>query len=618
MAKKHADRRRAMARNWNRVADRQERLTLQAQKPFWQHVLQTVMGRVQRIGTVGFPVDEIFAIGEFRDDFNQILRPQWTRSLWTGISFEREWITSAEVDQSARLIVIQRNEDELPSIRVELSDEMRKAVDNWLETRSVGLWNKVGATVRANLTTVIRKAVDDGDSFDVMQAKIKSTLDGYSDYGARRIARTETTGAMQHGKHLEREEFGGLDKEWISRMDAKTRGGGAGDQFDHISADGQIVANDAPFIVSGQELIYPGDGSRGASAGNIIQCRCSAAAAIDTSRKKGRSKRPQPAAGAGPEKRKLTPQEQLLEAARKERDAPETIENVKQIRRELRDLHDELEEVRERVLALDNKIKELDQKIRDGIGATQENDRRAKELLLNGGKEDDAEFVKLRKENKKLWKELKEKQRERERRQGKLRSEAWKALAPPDPQKDLQVTPVSGANLSKKTLKSVDDATAWYRQVLSKTHNGQRIDVHDVTDTQEKRAYMVGGKIYLLKSETPGNVIHEIAHCLEHWNAKTLQAAKGFLYHRVGKTEPFVFQDRWPNLDFDDDEVGWDDEFSRSMGATSAAYTGKYYRTGTEILSSGMERLFANPVTFARQDPEFFRFIVGVLRGSFL
>lgn len=63
-------------------------------------------------------------------------------------------------------------------------------------------------------------------------------------------------------------------KEWHTQGDEKVRPA-------HVQADLQQVPADEPFIVDGEELMYPGDTSRGASAGNVINCRCSAIYTID-------------------------------------------------------------------------------------------------------------------------------------------------------------------------------------------------------------------------------------------------------------------------------------------------------------------------------------------------
>ena len=59
-------------------------------------------------------------------------------------------------------------------------------------------------------------------------------------------------------------------KEWVSQGDSRVRPA-------HIDADGIQVGVDEPFRVGGEHLMYPGDRSLGASLGNVIGCRCSAA-----------------------------------------------------------------------------------------------------------------------------------------------------------------------------------------------------------------------------------------------------------------------------------------------------------------------------------------------------
>lgn len=69
-------------------------------------------------------------------------------------------------------------------------------------------------------------------------------------------------------------------KQWHNSQDERVRGNPEGryanSNFDHWVAEGIEVPVNEPFIVSGEELMFPGDGGRGASLGNIINCRCSA------------------------------------------------------------------------------------------------------------------------------------------------------------------------------------------------------------------------------------------------------------------------------------------------------------------------------------------------------
>ena len=61
-------------------------------------------------------------------------------------------------------------------------------------------------------------------------------------------------------------------KMWITMMDTKVRSF----PFDHQTALFQKKKIDEPFIVSNERLMRPRDTSYGASAGNVINCRCHA------------------------------------------------------------------------------------------------------------------------------------------------------------------------------------------------------------------------------------------------------------------------------------------------------------------------------------------------------
>lgn len=95
----------------------------------------------------------------------------------------------------------------------------------------------------------------------------------FSEGRALRIARTEIISAGRSGQYYADIQSGiVVAKKWRSALQDRTRDG-------HRAADGQIVAIDEPFMVangSGQlePLLFPGDSSLGASASNVIQCRC--------------------------------------------------------------------------------------------------------------------------------------------------------------------------------------------------------------------------------------------------------------------------------------------------------------------------------------------------------
>jgi hypothetical protein len=97
------------------------------------------------------------------------------------------------------------------------------------------------------------------------------------------IVITETQAAAEATKVTEAEVLSGVaptvtggsprttetTKRWDSVSDSHVRAA-------HLEADGQEQPVNKPFSVGGQELMYPGDTSRGASLWNVVRCRCSA------------------------------------------------------------------------------------------------------------------------------------------------------------------------------------------------------------------------------------------------------------------------------------------------------------------------------------------------------
>jgi len=93
-------------------------------------------------------------------------------------------------------------------------------------------------------------------------------------YRAERLVRSSYNSAANNAATTALVDAGFTRKRWLTSRDARVRRPQGQSPWDHLSADGQTVPVDAPFIVSGEPLMYPGDRSRGASAGNLINCRC--------------------------------------------------------------------------------------------------------------------------------------------------------------------------------------------------------------------------------------------------------------------------------------------------------------------------------------------------------
>lgn len=83
--------------------------------------------------------------------------------------------------------------------------------------------------------------------------------------------------------------------------------------------------------------------------------------------------------------------------------------------------------------------------------------------------------------------------------------------------------------------------------------------------------------------------------------------ARRFLSYRISQSEEREASEIYRGSG----EMGWKDKFI-------SHYMGKVYNTDTEIISMGMEQLYANPEKLLAEDPEYFWFMVGILKGEFL
>lgn len=112
------------------------------------------------------------------------------------------------------------------------------------------------------------------------EAMIKRMVDRYRarylQYRAETIARTESVRALGQARQESLQqvvEGADIPKSWITRVWRSTRDKRVRDT--HMAMDGQERGLDAPFqSPSGARLMVPGDGSLGAPAEEIINCRC--------------------------------------------------------------------------------------------------------------------------------------------------------------------------------------------------------------------------------------------------------------------------------------------------------------------------------------------------------
>lgn len=109
-------------------------------------------------------------------------------------------------------------------------------------------------------------------------------------------------------------------------------------------------------------------------------------------------------------------------------------------------------------------------------------------------------------------------------------------------------------------------------------------------------------------------IVHEISHSLEVSSPQNLRASNAFLNYRTPGEKPVKLKNLLPGHGYGAAEVARPDKFS-------TPYVGKLYgevgnQRATEVISMGVEALYADPLKFALEDPEYFDFILHIVRGE--
>ncbi|WP_153465096.1 phage minor head protein [Sediminibacillus terrae] len=147
-------------------------------------------------------------------------------------------------------------------------DQKDEQLLTWLQARSRRDAELIQGVTDEYVIMTLWDVVEEGN-YSI--AKAVEALEVHYGFGESRsavIARTEMISAARAGQFQGDYQSGMvIGKTWHSAHQPNTRDA-------HAAADGQTVRFEETFIVGGEELMFPGDTSHGASAENTIQCRC--------------------------------------------------------------------------------------------------------------------------------------------------------------------------------------------------------------------------------------------------------------------------------------------------------------------------------------------------------
>lgn len=156
------------------------------------------------------------------------------------------------------------------AIETKLSvEEFVTTLSAWISERALFASNVITGNVRERVVRVLVGANNDGLGEKETTKRILETGAIDSVTRARTIARTETHQAAVHAQREAINELGLTitTHEWLAASDERTRP-------THAAASGQVKPFNQPFEVGDSLLIKPGDGSLGAPASELINCRC--------------------------------------------------------------------------------------------------------------------------------------------------------------------------------------------------------------------------------------------------------------------------------------------------------------------------------------------------------
>jgi hypothetical protein len=201
------------------------------------------------------------------------------------------------------------------------------------------------------------------------------------------------------------------------------------------------------------------------------------------------------------------------------------------------------------------------------------------------------------------------------------RGETRKALLLADEGRHASVAATDTDRLDDAQRQSWDSGSQWLSGLVGKGAAGEDLPAFQTRAAENGRAYYTNiSHTVSLGAENSdiGAAVaaHEISHGIEWKLPGVQQACQEFLEHRLKGQKPQKLKEAI-GPEYGDDEEGANDDFARAFSKDDAWYVGKRYPLGsTEILSMGVEKLYSDPVNFARHDPEYCAFVVGVLHGD--
>jgi SPP1 gp7 family putative phage head morphogenesis protein len=192
------------------------------------------------------------------------------------------------------------------------------------------------------------------------------------------------------------------------------------------------------------------------------------------------------------------------------------------------------------------------------------------------------------------------------------------ALSDDDMEK-LRTKPVNEAMEKHPRLETLrnraDSAVQWFQEQVNPEILKKKVVLAYSTEVNH-RAYASGDHIVLALDEATRTIVHEYGHVLHDHNEELIKAVKDFFEFRTRGDELTTMYFSENSKGEKVEEVALPDNFYND-------YVGRVYPwekddpKGTEIISMGLELMYADPTYFYNNDPEYFGFIYAIMRGVY-
>ncbi len=174
---------------------------------------------------------------------------------------------------------------------------------------------------------------------------------------------------------------------------------------------------------------------------------------------------------------------------------------------------------------------------------------------------------------------------------------------------------VSAPSMKQRVVDRLDKAEGFIKDVVHPERLKQAGESKVfVGETPIRANYRAPNKAIMLDMWTDTEItVHEFGHHLQAMDLNgIMESEKAFLRKRAGPNPKLLVINGMEN------EVGFKDDFAAKGGSDYAGKiygdfkkaNGEYEWTVGEVTSMGIQRLYANPVAFLRDDPEFFHWTV--------